>query len=90
MIALYPELLNAVERNNIESLTCLVRRYYGEDQVYAPKIDIELLSYKIGIPITYVELSGSMANMYVEDQNGKFSVALTVDSRLSILKRLFC
>ena len=43
MIALYPELINAVDKNNIESLTCLVRRYYGEDQVYSPTIDIELL-----------------------------------------------
>ena len=89
MIALYPELINAVDKNNIESLTCLVRRYYGEDQVYSPTIDIELLCYKIGIPITYVDLSGSLANMYVEDNNGKFSVALTVDSRIKNAEKTF-
>ena len=89
MIALYPELLNAVDKRNIESLTCLVRRYYGEDQVYSPTIDIELLCYKIGIPITYVDLSGSLSNMYVEDNNGKFSVALTVDARIKNSEKIF-
>ena len=89
MIALYPELLNAVDKKNIESLTCLVRRYYGEDQVYSPTIDIELLCYKIGIPITYVDLSGSLSNMYVEDNNGKFSVALTVDARIKNSEKIF-
>ena len=75
MIAIFPKITHYAEKQDYERLACLVRQYFGESQVYSPKIEIKKLISSLGISIGHVVLDNKGA-IVAKDEKGRFQVAV--------------
>lgn len=74
MIAIFPELASSATSGNIENLVCLVRRYFGDEQTYAPVIDLFAICERMGLPVQRME-HGALGTLVARDPNGRLEVA---------------
>ena len=81
MFAIFPEILQVAQKGDLETLACLVRKYFAERQVYAPRLRVEPLLSMMGISFTR-EPSPFAARIQVLDLKGQYRVAITIDARL--------
>lgn len=78
MIAIFPKIANLAARNDYENLTCLIRKYYGKDEVYSPDLDMELIFKSIGIGISYLKLD-TRAALIAKDESGRFQISAVLN-----------
>ncbi len=77
MLAIFPELAAVAANQDIETLACLVRRYFGGEQTFSPKIDMQALACNVGIKISSITIEdyGAIA---AKDQSGSFVVDIVL------------
>lgn len=81
MFAIFPELLQVAERGDLETLACLVRKYFGDRQIYAPRLRLEPLLNSLGISLTR-EVAPYFARLQVIDVKGQYHVSIACDARV--------
>lgn len=78
MIAIFPEIAGAAAQLQIDRASFLVRKYFGGDQAFKPKLDVAQLSEAIGIQVTMAPMEdfGALA---VKDVGGRFTATIVVN-----------
>jgi|GEM_PF-3455388 hypothetical protein len=77
MFAIFPEILQASQARDLETLACLVRKYFASRQVYAPRFQVEPLFEAMGIRLLR-EAAPYFARIQVLDHKGQYHVSLTL------------
>lgn len=80
MFAIFPEILQLAQRGDLETLACLVRKYFGDRQIYAPRLRVEPLLGSLGISLTR-ESAPYFARLQVLDVKGQYHIAISLDAR---------
>jgi hypothetical protein len=70
MIAIFPKIAECIFDKDVEKLVCMVRSYYGEDQVHSPKLDVLALCTQIGLRIHFLDLEYPGAIVCVDERGG--------------------
>lgn len=83
MIAIFPEIAAAAADMQIETVSFLVRKYFGQGQAFTPKLNVIKLSQAVGIPVSTVELSEYGA-LVVKDDKGRFSAQILISSSVPV------
>ena len=88
MLAIFPEIAAAAHDLQIETVSYLVRKYFGQEKAFHPVLNTTHLSQSVGIPISFVTMQdfGALA---VKDENGRFSGKLLVNQDLPELEKSF-
>lgn len=81
MFAIFPEIVQLAKKGDLETLACLLRKYFGDRQIYAPRLRVEPLLSNMGITLSR-EPSPFAARVQVIDVKGQYHVSLTLDARL--------
>ncbi|MES2744333.1 MAG: hypothetical protein V4655_02855 [Bdellovibrionota bacterium] len=77
MFAIFPEILNQTSAGDLESVTCLVRKYFGDGQVFTPNLRVAELCNNAEIKIR-PDARGIAARMEAWDANGQFRIEISV------------
>ena len=78
MFALFPEILQQTETGDIEMLTCLVRKYFGDNQIYSPCLRVGDLFRNAGIELRQDSIPG-FARLAAWDHKGQFKVMCSLN-----------
>jgi Zn-dependent peptidase ImmA (M78 family) len=80
MFALFPEILHVTEKGDPEALALLVRKYFGENQIYAPRLRVGDFYRNAGIDLSFEEIPG-YARLDAWDSKGQYFVQCRLNPR---------
>lgn len=82
MIAIYPKIIYHSQQKNIETLSCLVREYFGKNNAYAKHLNIKRLLENIGIKFVLSSDSKVLGSVICKDQKGAFNITIEINKQL--------
>lgn len=88
MLAIFPEIKKCVEKNDIEQLAFLNRKYFGGEHRYSPKLDVQQLAQSFGIVVIDSD-SDYLATVAVKDVGGKPQIFVALDQSLPKIEQKF-
>lgn len=88
MLAIFPELVNLAQSENVEYLSVRIRQYFGGNVSTNPMLDLDLVIDGLGIPSQTIEL-GYPAALAADDKGGSFTVGLFFDVTVTGVQRRF-
>jgi Zn-dependent peptidase ImmA (M78 family) len=88
MLAIFPELVELANNENIEYLSVRIRQYFGGDVAAKPMINMDSVIEGLGIPFKTTEL-GYPAALAAEDESGSFKVGMFFDVTVNGAQRRF-
>lgn len=77
MFAIFPEILNQTLAGDLEAVTCLVRKYFADGQVFTPNLRVTDVCANAEIKVR-PEARNQAARMEAWDANGQFRIEITV------------
>lgn len=77
MFAIFPEILNQTSAGDLEAVTCLVRKYFGDGQVFTPNLRVSELCANAEIKVR-PDARNIAARMEAWDANGQFRIEISV------------
>ena len=86
MIAIFPEIAACAASGNVEKLAVLVRKYFGGDQTYAPKLDTMKLMQQAGLEVQVLPIA-SQAALLAKDENGAFRIVAVLSESVGAERR---
>ncbi len=78
MFAIFPEILQLVQKGDLETLACSVRKYFGARTTYSPRLDVEGLLTQMGIRVER-EKGPGIGRVRAFDAKGQYSVVLSLN-----------
>ncbi|MFW7377632.1 MAG: ImmA/IrrE family metallo-endopeptidase [Oligoflexus sp.] len=81
MIAIFPQIAKLVAKADMENLVCMVRKYYGGPDAYAPVLSVERLLVHAGIP-TQTSKQVSVGALVAEDHQGRFTASVILHPKI--------
>ncbi len=88
MIAIFPEIIQCIQKNNIELLALLIRKYFGGSDASAAQLPVNRVIESFGIDIKYKELD-FLAALLVQDKKGTFEITFVIKKHLEPLEENF-
>jgi Zn-dependent peptidase ImmA (M78 family) len=85
MFAIFPEILLQAEKGDIEALACLVRKYFGEQQVFVPNLRVAELCANAEIAIDS-DIQKSASRLTAWDAHGTFRLAVSMHPEIKNLR----
>jgi len=82
MIAIFPEIAACSASGDLERLGILVRNYFGEDQKFAPNLNMSQIMKNVGIDVQRLPLDGRAA-LLAKDEKGVFQIFSVLTEGLS-------
>jgi len=77
MFAIFPEILQQAEKGDIEAVACLVRKYFGEQQVFVPNLRVAELCANAEIKID-TNIEKGAARLEAWDSQGQFRIVISI------------
>ncbi len=77
MFAIFPEILNQTAAGDLEAVTCLVRKYFADGQVFAPNLRVAQICANAEIKVRTANMK-SAARMEAWDANGQFQIEISL------------
>ncbi len=81
MLALFPEILHTVSSGDLETLACLVRKYFADKHIYSPRLRVEPLLINAGLELSRDDISDA-ARLFAADHRGAWHASLIVSPSL--------
>ncbi|HYX33035.1 MAG TPA: ImmA/IrrE family metallo-endopeptidase [Oligoflexus sp.] len=81
MLALFPEILHMVNSGDLETLACLVRKYFADKQIYSPRLRVEPLLINAGLELSRDDI-GDAARLFAADHRGAWHASLILSPSL--------
>jgi Zn-dependent peptidase ImmA (M78 family) len=81
MLALFPEILHTVTSGDLETLACLVRKYFADKHIYSPRLRVEPLLINAGLELSRDEIADA-ARLFAADHRGAWHASLIVSPSL--------
>ncbi|MCX6130298.1 MAG: ImmA/IrrE family metallo-endopeptidase [Proteobacteria bacterium] len=81
MFALFPEIVQVASSGDLESLACLVRKYFADRQIYSPKLRVEPLLLKAGFDLSRDTIQDA-ACLRAADHRGAWHVSIVLSPTL--------
>jgi len=81
MLALFPEILHTVSSGDLETLACLVRKYFADQHIYSPRLRVEPLLINAGLELSRDDI-GDAARLFAADHRGAWHVSLILAPKL--------
>lgn len=81
MLALFPEILHVVATGDLETLACLVRKYFADRQIYSPRLRVEPLLIHAGLILSRDDI-GDSAKLLAADHRGAWHVSVILSPSL--------
>jgi len=81
MLALFPEILHMVTTGDLETLACLVRKYFADRQIYSPRLRVEPLLINAGLILSRDDIPDA-ARLLAADHRGAWHVSLILSPKL--------
>lgn len=78
MFAIFPEILQAVQKGDLETLACLIRKYFAAQEIYSPRLSVEALLTQMGISVQ-TESGPGLGRIRAFDQKGQYIVILSLN-----------
>ncbi len=78
MFAIFPEILQAVQKGDLETLACLIRKYFAGQETYSPRLGVEALLTQMGIGVQ-TESGPGLGRVRAFDQKGQYVVTLSLN-----------
>lgn len=75
MIAIFPELAGLAMAKDFERLACCVRKYFADEQLHKPVLNVDRISQKVGIRLRNGRADNHAA-LLIRDEKGQFEVSL--------------
>lgn len=88
MIAIFPEIIHASEKKNIELLSVLVRKYFGGGKAKNPRVDIHTIYENVGIILDKRSMDDQGA-IVAKDEKGRFSVSAMIQAGITGIEERF-
>lgn len=88
MIAIFPELVTLARAADIEKLAVMARRYYGGEETFFPRIDLERMLQNVGIRVERL-VNGSQGSLLAKDEQGRFMIVALLDPQLESVAARF-
>lgn len=88
MIAIFPEIAAAAADGQIELVSYLVRKYFGQSEKFLPSIDLVNLSHYLGIVIHHATMK-EFGLLAVKDEKGKITAKIVISNQVEGLERQF-
>lgn len=85
MFAIFPEILQQAEKGDLEAVACLVRKYFGEQQVFAPNLRVAALCSNAEIKIDSSVQKGA-ARLEAWDANGQFRIVISIHPEIKSVR----
>lgn len=82
MFAIFPEILQAVQKGDLETLACLIRKYFAAQETYSPRLSVEALLTRMGISVQSESGPRSgpgIGQIRALDQKGQYIVILSLN-----------
>ncbi len=77
MLALFPEILHVVATGDLETLACLVRKYFADRQIYSPRLRVEPLMTNAGLILSRDDITDA-ARLLAADHRGAWHVSVVL------------
>jgi Zn-dependent peptidase ImmA (M78 family) len=77
MLALFPEILHTVTSGDLETLACLVRKYFADQHIYSPRLRVEPLLINAGLELLRDDI-GDAARLFAADHRGAWHASVIV------------
>ncbi len=77
MFAIFPEILQQAEKGDIEAVACLVRKYFGEHQVFIPNLRVAELCANAEIRMDS-NIEKAAARLEAWDAQGQFRILISL------------
>lgn len=77
MIAIFPEIVAAAAKGDVERLAVLARKYFGAGDAYAPRLDVQALLVYAGVEVEALPLETPGA-LVAKDERGAFKIVAIV------------
>lgn len=77
MIAIFPEIAAAAAGGDPEKLAILVRQYFGDQEVFAPRPDVVMILRNVGLAVENLPIDGHGA-LLAKDEQGRFTIVAVV------------
>lgn len=81
MLALFPEILHTVSSGDLETLACLVRKYFADQHIYNPRLRVEPLLINAGLELSRDDI-GDAARLFAADHRGAWHASLILAPKL--------
>ncbi|WP_141735371.1 ImmA/IrrE family metallo-endopeptidase [Oligoflexus tunisiensis] len=81
MLALFPEILHTVNSGDLETLACLVRKYFADKHIYSPRLRVEPLLINAGLELSRDDI-GEAARLFAADHRGAWHASLILSPSL--------
>lgn len=81
MLALFPEILHTVTSGDLETLACLVRKYFADKHIYSPRLRVEPLLINAGLELSRDDIADA-ARLFAADHRGAWHASLVVSPSL--------
>jgi Zn-dependent peptidase ImmA (M78 family) len=81
MLALFPEILHTVTSGDLETLACLVRKYFADKHIYSPRLRVEPLLINAGLELSRDDI-GDAARLFAADHRGAWHASVIVSPSL--------
>ncbi|MBC7533399.1 MAG: hypothetical protein H7318_17645 [Oligoflexus sp.] len=85
MFAIFPEILQQAEKGDLEAVACLVRKYFGEQQVFVPNLRVAELCSNAEIKIDNTVQKGA-ARLEAWDANGQFRIVFSIHPEIKSIR----
>lgn len=87
MFAIFPEILNQTQAGDLEAVTCLVRKYFADGQVFTPNLRVSEICANAEIKVR-ADARNCAAKMEAWDANGQFRIEISVHPEIKNQREL--
>ena len=85
MFAIFPEILSQTQAGDLEAVTCLVRRYFADAQVFTPNLRVSEICANAEIKVKPLDRNCAV-RMEAWDANGQFRIEISIHPEIKNLR----